>query len=38
MDIIVFCVVAVFVVFAVFNKVRRGSFFLWWHAKGRRDS
>ena len=37
MDIIVFCVVAVFVVFAVFNKVRRGSF-LWWHAKGRRDS
>jgi hypothetical protein len=30
-------VVVVLVLFAVWNKARRGSFF-WWHSKGSRDS
>jgi hypothetical protein len=37
MDIALICVVVVLVLFAVWNKARRGSFF-WWHSKGSRDS
>jgi hypothetical protein len=37
MGIVLICVVVLLVVFAVWNKARRGSFF-WWHSKGSRDS
>jgi hypothetical protein len=37
MGIALICVVIVFVLFAAWNKVRRGSLF-WWRGKGSRDS
>jgi hypothetical protein len=37
MDIALICIVIVFVLFAIWNKVHRRSLF-WWHGKGGRDS
>jgi hypothetical protein len=37
MGIVLICVVVVLVLFAVWNKVRRGSFF-WWGGKSSRDT
>jgi hypothetical protein len=37
MGIVLICVVVVFVLLAVGNKVRRGSLF-WWRGKGSRDT
>jgi hypothetical protein len=37
MGIALICVVVVLVLFAVWNKARRGSLF-WWRSKGSRDS
>ena len=37
MGIALICVVAVFVAFALWSKVRRRSFF-WWRGRGGRDS
>ena len=37
MGIVLICVVVVLVLFAVWNKVRRGSFF-WWSGKRSRDT
>ena len=37
MGIVLICVVVALVLFAVWNKVRRGSLF-WWRGKGSRDS
>jgi hypothetical protein len=37
MDIALICVVVVLVLFAVWNKVRRRSWF-WWRGQGGRDS
>ena len=37
MSIVLICVIAALVLFAVWNKMRRGSLF-WWRGKDSRDS